>query len=271
MALKKPTPKFEEAEVVTADANATAKEEVAETTAAAPAAQGVVDEQSSGAPAEQAAPAAKAETQSESKAVAVRPAASVSTNVKKPKYQVAYADFENVIDPTTVEFNTFKRITVSLDGFEDDQKADLGKEIHLDLMSFNSRWVVSPGTQDAEATELVRYSADGKTIDQTGEDVQEYLQNLIKIEGYKDASVKQYLSVYGFLTYANGAPIDAIDRSLVCVQVPPQSRALFDRFRIETGFKVAAGVMEETSEIVLTQSKQQGKTAKFAVINFSRA
>lgn len=227
-------------------------------------------EQSSSASTEQAAPEAKQETQSESTAVATRPAASVSTVVKKqPKYREALVEYKDVIDPQTVEFNTFRRITVGLDGFEDDQKVDLGKEIHLELMSYNDRWVVSPGTQDKEATDHVRYSADGKTIDGTEQTVQEYLDYLKKVEAYDEASVKQYMTVYGFLTYSNGKEIDVIDRSLVAVQVPPQSRAFFDRYRIETGFKVAAGVMEETNHLVLKQEKQQGKTTKYAVIRFS--
>lgn len=262
MALKKQ--KFEDQEQSSATQGAATETATVEETKAAPA------EKPSTVSTEQAAPAATQEpAQATTTEVAVRPAASVSTAVKKPKYQQALVDYENVIDPTSVEFNTFRRITVGLDGFEDDQKVDLGKELRLELMSFNDRWVVSPGTQDKEATDFVRYSADGKTIDGTGQDINEYLDELIKVEGYKDAAIKRYMSIYGFLTYANGAEIDVIDRSLVAIQVPPQSKAYFDRYRIESGFKIAAGAMEETNMLVLRQEKQQGKDKKFAVIRFS--
>lgn len=213
------------------------------------------------------APAATQEP-SKSTAVANRSANSVSTAVKKA-YQPALEDLRNVIDPAGMEFNTFTRVTVGLDGFEDDQKKDLGKEIKLELMSWNNRFVASPGTQDADAAEYVRYSLDGKTIEGTNDDIMDYVKQLKEVEGYKDAALKEYLTLYGFLTHANGKDIDMVDRSIVAVQVPPQSRALFTRYQIETGVKISQGVMEATPTLVLRQEKQQGKTTKFAIIRFS--
>jgi hypothetical protein len=53
-----------------------------------------------------------------------------------------------------------------------------GQTIKLQLMSFNDRYTLSPGVQDADATEHVRFSVDGKTIDGTGEDCAAYIEKL---------------------------------------------------------------------------------------------
>lgn len=234
---------------------------------AAPQFEGMEDSTPDTTAAPQNAPAAPA-TESTSREVAAAPANPVSTAVRG-KFGPALEQFRNVIDPATLEFNTFTRVTVGLDGFEDDQKKDLGKVIKLQLMSFNDRFVLSPGVQGSEATEFVRYSIDGKTIQGTGEDCMTYLKNLKEVEGYKDASMKQYMSIYGMLTHANGADVPVEDQHIVALQVPPQSRALFTRLQVESGIKIAQGVMQPTDVLVCTQEKQQGKTAKFAIIKFS--
>lgn len=210
-------------------------------------------------------------------AVAIKKASALTSTLSK-KFQPALVDFENVIDPAILDFNTFVRVTVSLDGFEDSEGNDLGKEVRMQLMSYNSRWVVSPGVQDAEATEMVRYSVDGKTIDGTdGESIHDYLKMLKEVENYDKASIKEYLAIYGFMTHASAqegkelvfGEIPPEDRQIIELQVPPQSRTLFTRFQIESGVKIAQKIIEATDVLVCRQDKVDGKTAKYAQIKFA--
>lgn len=195
------------------------------------------------------------------------------------KFTPALEEYKNVIDPSTMDFDTFTRVTVGLDGFTDDQDVPLGKIIKIQLMSWNERYTVTAGEDNAEANEKVRFSLDGKTIDGTGESVTEYLKVLREVDGYENASVKKYYALYGFLMQtsapdAKGYPkvvdVDPVDRAIVSIQIPPRSVSLFTRYQITTGVKVSQGLIEPSDEIVLTQGKQAGKTKDYANIQFSR-
>ncbi len=249
-----------EAEVKTETVVETKVETAAETKTAAPAETKTVEAET------KVEAAASTET-----AVAVKPATAVSTVVSK-KFQASLQEYHNAIDPVGLDFNTFSRVTVGLDGFSDDKQIDLGKEIRLELMSYNDRYVVSPGVDNDEAKAFVRYSLDGVVID-SGEDagmlVADYLKNLKEVEGYKDASVKQYLNIVGFLTHANDAEIIPEDRIIISLQVPPQSRAVFSRHQITMGVKVAQKIMAETNTLVCRQHKAVNGTTKYATIDFS--
>lgn len=189
------------------------------------------------------------------------------------KYKPALEQFKNQIDPSTLDFDTFPRVTVGLDGFSDDKKAELGKKIVLRMMSWNERYIVTPGKDDEEANALVKYSLDGKTIDGTGESVADYIKMLKEVEGYTDAACKKYYSIYGFMTaHSKEGQLDQIDpaeQPIVSIQVPPRSVSLFTRFQIEHGVKVAQGIVPETDLVLLTQEKTTGKTKAYASIKFS--
>lgn len=217
----------------------------------------------------QAAPAA-----SESTAVAVAAPAGGAVAVTK-KFVGALAGKENQLDPASLDFNTFPRITVGLDGFSNDSDVDLGKEIRLEVLSFNDRYVLSPGTDDDESKVHVRYSLDGKTIQSSDTDeyngmaCADYISLLQNTHGLDNASMKKYLSVYGMMIYANDAPIPDEDQEIVALQVPPQSRALFERYRINQGVKIARGVSKENDVVFCRQEKKVGNGKKYALINFA--
>lgn len=264
MGLRKPTPAFEGQEpAATSEMPADLPTDtVADVASAAPAANETLIRPTP-VPAAAAVPAV----------VAAKPVA-----VAK-KYVPALAEYKNVIDPSALDFDTFTRITVGLDGFSDDQKVPLGKTIKLQLMSWNERFTVSPGVKNSEADEKVRFSLDGKTIDGTGESVADYLKVLREVDGYTEASVKKYYSMYGFLMQtsapdAKGYPvitdIEAVDRSIVSVQIPPRSVSQFTRYQLESGIKISQGLLAESDEITLTQGKQSGKTTDYANVAFSR-
>ena len=203
------------------------------------------------------------------------PAPQRSTAVATPtggKYKPALTSYQNVIDPSSLEFDTFRRITVGLDGFSDENEVELGKRIKIQIMSWNERFVVTPGVQNAEANEKVRYSLDGKVLDD-GTLVTDYLKVLREVDGYDKAALKKYLTIYGFLAgnevKGEMVDIDPAEREIVSVQVPPRSLPLFTRYQIETGVKVSQGVIAESDELVLTQEKVKGKTTTYASIKFS--
>lgn len=185
------------------------------------------------------------------------------------KFQQALTEYQNVIDPASLDFDTFPRITVGLDGFSNDKEEELGKKLKLKLMSWNERFIVSPGVDNAEANEKVRYSLDGVTIDGTGESVAEYLKVLKEVDGYDEAAVKKYYTLYGFLTEKDGVPVDPVDQEIVAVQVPPRSVSLFTRYQIEQGVKIATKVVQPTDELFLIQEKIKGKSKTYASIKFS--
>lgn len=232
-----------------------------------------------------AAEAPEVQQVAEPATVAAANEASPSTAVAAPantsvavggKYQPALAQFEKVIDPSTLDFDTFRRVTVDLEGFNDDADVLLGKRIKIQVMSFNERFICSPGKQDAESNELVRYSLDGKTIDETGESCADYIKKLQEVDGYEDAALKKYLNIYGFLVAtaetekADFVEIAPEDRDIVSIQIPPRSFGKFTRFQIEDGVKVSQGILQPTDVVVLTQNKVKGKTTNYAEVTFSR-
>lgn len=225
---------------------------------------------------EAAAPEAAAEA-AKTTAVVIADAKAGAVTVSK-KFVGALSELENQFDPTSLDFNTFPRVTVGLDGFTKDD-TDLGKVIKLEVMSFNTRYVASPGDDSDEAKKLVRYSLDGKTIvssgDDNGMDIHAYIKEMKAVHGMEDAGLKEYLSIFGFLVAADDSEgnyneIAEEDREIVELQVPPQSRALFTRYQMTEGVKIARGVTKASPYIVCTQEKKQGSgTKKFALIHFS--
>lgn len=266
-------PTFEGMDESNATATAVAEKPVVaatETPEQAPAAEAAP---AADAPAAEAAAAPEAAAKAaETTAVAISNAKAGAVSVTK-KFAGALTELENQFDPSGIDFNTFPRVTVGLDGFSKDEQ-DLGKEIRIEVMSYNSRFVCAPGTDDEEAKKLVRYSLDGKTIssngDDNGMDVQAYIKELKTVHGMDDAGLKEYLSIFGFLTHANGEEIPEADREIIELQVPPQSRALFTRHQMTEGVKISRGVTQASPFVVCRQEKKQGSgTKKFALINFA--
>lgn len=218
----------------------------------------------------------KAAPASESTAVAVAAPAAGNVVVTK-KFAGALSEKQNALDPSQLDFNTFPRVTVGLDGFSNDSDIDLGKEIHIEVMSFNERFTLSPGVDDDDAKQHVRYSLNGKTIDEnasdefSGMDCLAYIELLKKTHGYDNAAMKKYLSVYGMMVYANDAPVPDEDQEIIALQVPPQSKPLFDRYQINQGVKIARGTAKANDVVVCKQEKVSGATRKYAQIKFTAA
>ena len=148
-------------------------------------------------------------------------------------------------------------------------KKDIGTSIKVELISWNKRWVVSAGVSDAEANELVKFSMDGVTLQGDGRTIKEYVTFLRDVEGYKNAGVKEYYSMWCNLTHAAGADVPVNDQKMVEIQLSPQSVGQFKAFQIEYGMKVSKGVVPATNALLLHAEKKEIKTTRFGIVRFS--
>lgn len=195
------------------------------------------------------------------------------SDVLGSKFKTALVEYENVIDTSQLQFDTFPSVTVGLDGFSmgDD---DLGKRIKIRLMSWNKRYIVTAAEDNEEANKLVKFSHDGKVLDDDPSISVAQRVAYLKAEGYDKACMKEYYQLYGFLIAKEKGgqlvDLDIDDQSLVTVQCPPRSIAQFQRYQIEMGIKQASGkVLTAPDELVLTQVKEKGSTKNYAKILFS--
>lgn len=190
-----------------------------------------------------------------------------TTAVAKPlKATAAFGDFEDALPE--VEFGTFPRITADLGGFEKDKDV-IGETIKVEMMSWNHRYVVTPGSDNKEASELVRYSNDGVMLaDGSGVAVADYLNTLKTVHGYEDASVKTYIDLTGLLVEAGGKEIPEDEQEVVQVQLSPQSVKQFNGYRITKGVMEARKGVTTGNLLTLKRERNEYNGKKFAYISF---
>lgn len=220
-----------------ADAAATAAPAPATTAAPAaaatntqgPAADATAGDPPAGAPAP--APASAAATTT---AIAARTGGAVvvagrPVNVLQQSYKDAFV----------VDWNTCHRIQATVGNIVDVEanKAVIGPEITMELLSFQDNWQVSPGTDDDDDIQYVRYSNDGKVTTE-GEDIHQYLAAL-KEAGYKDAKINERCTIAGTMIGT------ALDGTLVQIDLPPTSKAMWTRFQMQTSMDIAKGKRTE--------------------------
>lgn len=135
------------------------------------------------------------------------------------------ASLEDRLPP--VDFGEGVRLVGSNGQLMDGDKKILGDHITLLLLSWNKRWVVSPGVQGQEGKDAARYSLDGQFTTK-GEPIVEYVQQL-KEDGFDKAAVKEYIDLFGVLTSA-AKQSDHVGKS-VTVSLSPDSVKAFSGFR----------------------------------------
>lgn len=153
------------------------------------------------------------------------------------QFKAVFTQFRDALP--AVEFGVLPRLVGSNGNIMDKDSRVLGAAVELQLVSWNDTFVVSPGTDNDEADELVRYSRDGKTIEGTGESVDAYLKKLREVDGYDKANVKHYVELIGILTAAD-KPSDHVG-NMVQVSLSPQSRKTWDGYQLQESVKVAQG------------------------------
>lgn len=160
----------------------------------------------------------------------------------------------------TLDFGTIPRIigaqgaaVVKGNGSAD---LDLGETIDITLLSFNDEFCVSPGSSKDEDKKHVKYSRDGKTIEGTGESVNDYLNMLRTTLGLTEANVKRYVHLVGTLDDAQKKPAGAPFGDMVCVSLSPQSVKKWEGYRLQESVKAARGASTPSERVRLTAVKK---------------
>ena len=164
------------------------------------------------------------------------------------KFSTVLSDFENVIP--AMDFGVLPRLKGSNGLILDGDNNKLGDEVQITLVSWNNNYVITPGSDDDEATKLVKYSTDGVTIDATGQSVADYIEQLRNVEGMKDAEMKHYIELIGIL---NSSTTDSEHAgNMVQISLSPQSRKSFEAYRIQQSVKIKMGRVEAEDSEELT-------------------
>jgi hypothetical protein len=190
------------------------------------------------------------------------------------KFVNALLEYENIIpveDVADLGVGTFPKITADLSGLVMDKNNELGSAIKIELISWNRRWVVTTGVDNAEAKELVKFSLDGVYLQGDNRTCKDYVAFLRDVEGYKDAAIKEYYSVWGNLTHTKGQDIDPAEQQMVELQLSPQSVAQFKRYQLETGLKVSRGTAVESPMIEVVGNKRDQGGHRYGFMTFKSA
>jgi len=167
-------------------------------------------------------------------AVAAATSGAVST-------QVGMVDvFAPLRDALRVDYNTLSQVKLTNGNFvERETNLTMGDTIVFDLLSFQDSFTITPN-EDGAPVETLKFSDDGVTC-KDGMPVAEHLANL-KAEGYAKAGVKQRMVVVGAMLSA--AKTDKLNDQLVQLDLSPETRVLFDRFRATTAYGVKVGKID---------------------------
>lgn len=203
-----------------------------------------------------AAPQAPVPVVAPARAVAV---ASVQGNV--------LADLKNAMP---VEFNTLDALAVTNGRFLLKGKdEDLGEQIEVELLSYQATFVCSPNQKDADKS-LVKYGT-GTPVDSDGVALSEHLAEL-KSQGFSKATLRERVTLVGGLLKCDKKP-DLVGTP-VQIDLPPTSKAAFDRYMITASYKVGKGLLDPAKAVKLLMkcvlAKGQGSD-KYTLVEFSTA
>jgi hypothetical protein len=193
-------------------------------------------------------PAAAATTKPDLKIVPPLADQPAATAVAAPKatgvvvrkaFSYVLQDLDQAIDPINV--GDLTRLKSGAGNIKDAEGTNYGTFVSLELLSFHTSWTISPGKDSDEAKQMVRYSLDGKNIDNGGGDVEAYVENLKTVEGYPDANVKRYLILAGIINDCDKAK-EKIG-SIVQLSLAPQSAKTFNNYHMQRSVLVSRGTM----------------------------
>ena len=190
------------------------------------------------------------------------------------KFQTAFNSYRNSIDLETVAEvgqGNMPKLVADRGGFELEGKS-YGDHITIELVSFNERFVLTPGVDGEEAKKLLKYSYDGLTVaDEPGLQVRDYIDYL-KSEGYGKADAKKYIDLWALIVSSEkGGEIADEDRELVQVQLSPSSVREWNKMQLQASVKVSRTKRELSPFLKLTIDKREFGTNKFAAIKFTLA
>lgn len=197
------------------------------------------------APAPQAATAPPAPAAAPAVAANVTQLPAVAAKVGLPvaaggKFVDFFKQFANALP--TMDFGTLPRL-IGVNGAifvkgNNTPDVSLGEKITIDIHSFHDEHVISPGSDKTEDKVHVKYSRDGgKTIEGTGQDVNEYLRNLVEVEGFKNAKCKRYVHLLGTLVSASKS--NPLIGDIVDVSISPDGVKPWENHRMQTSAKIS--------------------------------
>ena len=141
-----------------------------------------------------------------------------------------------------------------------DPEISLGTHVVLEVVSYQDRWVASPGDNKAPI-ELVKFSDNEHTADD-GTDLNEHVR-MLQEQGYGKAKKQQRLVVVGELLAVKSTAEDAQDLigSLVQIDLPDSGRRSFQGHVLQVSFKVAKGRLDgaEAARMQFTATKERSK------------
>jgi hypothetical protein len=198
-------------------------------------------------------------------AVAVAaPAGALSTSIRGKPVDVLQRDYK---DALTLDWNTLHRIQFNQGSVLDKENSNksLGQVVEIEMLSWQDSYQISPGTQDSDATEHVRYSDDGVTTNK-GENCQEYLAAL-KEAGYEDAKMTKRVVIGGVLTVCNDP---AMVGKMVQTDLSQTSKSQFDRHRMQVAMDISKGLRDENSSrfLKMTATPQSKGTTNWTIAVF---
>jgi len=244
MALKKPeknaAPKFDADEGGAEDA--TVKGE-----SSAPAASPAPAAAPAAGPADSAVANAEADTQALANESSAPAAASTAVATKTTSSALAIGGTGKMADVlgavhnnVRVDWNSLPQVQAVQGTFKrKEDKKPMGDTIEFQLISTQENFAVTPGVDDEEATQYVRYSDDGINLKDGTATVAEHIK-LMKDLGYDKAKCSERIVLVGALTDA-GKLADEMNGELFQIDLAPTSLAKFKSHKIQCAWKVNNG------------------------------
>jgi len=192
---------------------------------------------------------AKEKTKTPAPAPAKRKTAPTPSLDKKREMVNVFGDLENQF---IADFGVLPRIKASNGNCMDGDDKSLGVEIEITVLSWNSQFVASPCSNDAPS-DLVKYSLDRNTFDDGTGSLEAYITDL-RSAGYPNACVKEYYDLVAVLV-GSDKPSELVGE-MVQLQLSPTSVKAFNGFRLQSGFKIASGLLTPDSIKVIKASAE---------------
>lgn len=194
----------------------------------------------------------------------------VGAPIEPVKFKPAFKDKENVLDIGTVE-----DLALAMPRIKGEQgslflgQEDLGSEIQFEIFSYNARWAIGAGTNDAESKDYFRVSYDDKTIAGEGTLIEDYLNDL-RAQGFTKAKKSPYLDIFGFVVWSKEkGNIPPENRELVLLQCSQTSLGAFKTFATTRGVMESKGMLKPIDTVVVTAMKRVSGTNKYTNYAFS--
>ena len=165
-------------------------------------------------------------------AVAVKPEAGAVTT--PGKIVLAYTDFENAMP--ILDYGILAKFYGNSGVIMNGDGKTLGTEITLEIMSWRYTYQITPNDDSDDAGDYVRYSDDGKHLNETMQDIKEYIAE--NKEAWPRISCKKYVELTGMLISANGADADEFMEETIQISMAPQSRKAFENHRMQMMVKI---------------------------------